>query len=239
MVLREAGGQSISYGSVQIPAGALKSVEVDWNPEHFLGEGDMTGISTHIREYAKGFKGDSLETVWDIVDDLIHFKRKRYDDDGIALVYSKRTADELLTAREVAVSEPKVEGESGDVEGCVDYNLVLCAVLRAKGIPAKFVRHYNHSYTLFHLNDKWCKADPLEGYIKLEKLRRSYGADAELTTEESPLYLMDKVQMANLKRAKRLGVYAEGLDPHDPRIGLYSIRDFNKYARPRRDRKEK
>jgi len=121
--------------------------------------GTQTLITKRITDFANRFPGRNLETIKKIVKTISNFKIIKADAKTIKEKYTKRTASQILRTKNVFVKRP--------VRGCVDYNVVLCSVLRAKNIKAFFARNKrNHSVTIFELNKKWYRADPMPERVK-------------------------------------------------------------------------
>lgn len=100
------------------------------------------------------------------------------------------------------------------VHGCLDYANVLVAVLRARGIPAKFARIHAHSVAVVRLGNRW------------------YEAGLNARTNKPEMNIIDwKLAIRRRKQALE-GAYKTGLDSHD--IGILSWRDFHKYTKRRR-----
>ena len=86
-----------------------------------------------IKEYASSFQTTGMPLVKQLMLDVASFRRKRYTKQDIAKVYAKHTGSKILSSRSVSVHGKRILG-------CIDYGLALCTALRAKGVPAKFVR---------------------------------------------------------------------------------------------------
>lgn len=106
-----------------------------------------------VKSYAARFPGKNINAVDAIVRDVSGFERVAVDNGVLRRFYARRSAEDILASRKIIFKKP--------VQGCVDYATVLCAVLRAKGIPAFFGRLFsNHSVTLFRMGNEWYRADP-------------------------------------------------------------------------------
>ncbi len=103
----------------------------------------------------------------------------------------------------------------------MDYGNALCAVLRAKGIPAKFTRTVNHSKVHLFIDRQWYEADVL----RLVGYKDGKTIDS---TEEKALQPVTEEKRYLNGIAKANGGYAEGLDSHD--IGIRSLKDFNRFG---------
>ena len=189
-----------------------------------MGEGPQTRFTNAVREYAERFPGKDLDAVAAIVSDLADFKRIKAKHSMLEEKYARRTAEEILRDRSMYVSNPKTKGSGYQVQGCVDLNVALCAVLRAKGIPAKFIRTRAHSITLFKLGGEWREADPLEKRTYRMDVRNGSrsGGDPHPGIKE-----ITEERKNHLKQLRENGEYAEGLDAWD--IGITGIRDYGKY----------
>ena len=197
-----------------------------------MRQGLQTRVTSAVKAYAAGFKGEGLDFVRNVLDGMARFRRKPFSASELSKIYARRSADQIIRDRFVAF--PKVNefepGMHAAVGGCIDYNIVLCAVLRARGIPAKFTREGVHSRTHFFAGGKWYEADPtiaLTRHIAELRMRRGKpvnGADLpHYISEISP------ERRAELDRKKAVGTFAEGLDAWD--IGILSLKDFSKYMK--------
>jgi len=195
----------------------------------FLGAGKQTEAGVAVMAYSLGFSGKSIETVRAIISDLASFKRMHLKPGRLTELYAKRTAGEIIGSRSVATAG-STQGSYSAVLGCIDYNLALCAVLRAKGIPAKFTREGIHSTTHFYINGRWFEADPVNRLSKrlTSKMRRR--ESQRYVTRLGPVIRsIGPERQVEIRRGKQRGTYAEGLDAWD--LGIHSIKDFRKYER--------
>ncbi len=198
----------------------------------YLRQGLQTRVTPSVKGYASQFHGSGLKMVRHVLEDLGRFRRKHLPMEELRKVYAKRSADDILRDRWIAF--PKGEriepSRYAAIAGCIDYNVVLCAVLRAKGIPAKFTRESLHSATLFFLNGRWYKADPtvyLTRYAAELHIRR--GNNVDLSKIPGPVEEVPEHRLWLMEQAKQLGHFAEGLDAWD--IGIFSLRSFDKYQK--------
>lgn len=193
----------------------------------FLKPGKQTALTKTVRAYANRFPGASLGTVRVILADLVKFKRKKFDLTELTDIYAKRNAETIIKDRFVAVSRSR-QGIFTAVEGCVDYNVALCAVLRAKGIPAKFTRHGIHSTTMFFLNGKWFEADPLiELTRRIARNLRTVAGHSDPKKIPPLIRIVPDGTFRQIEQVKKAGLFAEGLDAWD--VGITSLSDFTKY----------
>ncbi len=187
----------------------------------YLREGLQTKHTKAVMDFASRHPGSDLKTVEAIVKDISSFEEVRYRIDDLRREYSRRTANEIISKREVAVGVLDDKGEES-VLGCIDYNLALCAVLRAKGIPAKFTRRADHSETHFFLDGIWHSADPI-----LQRVADRQGGLDPDSPMKPVMPLSDPIRRLNeMMRSK--GKYAEGLDAWD--IGIRTWKDFKRYS---------
>jgi hypothetical protein len=193
------------------------------NPKRFLGQGKQTKITMRITAFASAFPGTTIETVKKIVDAVSRIKLVKFSEREIERVYSKRSAEKILSDGFVAIADKAKFGEVwARVNGCIDHNVVLCAILRAKGIPAMFVRRRNHSLTYFFLDGRWFVANPTNAITEREA--RRLGISIPGTEPVKPL--TEKMLQKNATEAKE-GGFAAGLDAWA--IKIRNIRDFGKY----------
>jgi len=185
----------------------------------FLRGGALTGITGTGADYASGFPGNGMDFVRAVLVDVSRLKRRLFSPAEISGLYCRRTASKILEDGFVAVqkNEPGVRHIRA-IRGCVDYNLVICAVLRAKGIPAKFIREGEHSLTHFYLNGSWFEADPMTVVAHRRPTGPVFGPSITRVTG---------ARLEGIKKARELGAWGEGLDAHD--IGIYSILDFKRF----------
>jgi hypothetical protein len=196
----------------------------------FLRAGQQTKITGAVRGYASLFPGNSLETVEKIVKDISRFKRKHLPIEELKKVYAKRTAAQILKDRWIAVigGQNRMAGQYSAVAGCLDYNTVLCSALRAKGIPAKFVRDKLHSTTFFYLNGNWFEADPsVELTRRLAKAFLRKEPRLNLSSIPGSVIPVSGSRLRYISEGKQLGYAAEGTDAWA--IGIKSLKDFGKY----------
>jgi hypothetical protein len=189
---------------------------LDSEVKRFLQAGKQTAITDEVRRFAMGFKCEGPALVSEIMKSLAGFERVPHTDDEMHKAYSKRTADDIIRSRQVSVSRNLINDIRGPVQGCVDYNLALCATLRARGIPAKFVRLDVHSVTHYYMDKGWHEANILDGF--------EGGLKKPRTPSVKPV---DATLGRYCARMKAKGAYAEGLDAWD--IGIRSLRDFERY----------
>ena len=212
-----------------------KSPVVPRSVARFLNPGKQTQITKTVRKYASSFPGTGLGAVRKIIGDLTSFERRHFWRRDLAGVYAKRSAEQIISDRFVAVPKGNREslGQYAAVAGCVDYNVALCAVLRAKGIPAKFTREKLHSTTLFFLNGKWYEADPANSLTRqlAEALIRR-GRKIDLSKIPGLITEIPGSRQRLMNYEKQFGQFAEGLDAWD--IGIRSLRNFAKYNPPLR-----
>lgn len=191
--------------------------EINSDVRHFLIAGKQTKVTRRIRAYANKFPNQDIATVKKIMLDLVSFKRIEYSELEIKKVYSKRTASEILRDRTIATTANPKHGLHGRVAGCIDYNILLCATLRAKRIPAAFVRKKEHSTTIFFLNGKWYLADPLITY----RNSLTKNIDSRIETSKPDI---SELNFQSLKESPSLAI---GLDAHG--VGIFDITDYKKY----------
>tara|TARA_Y100000310_G_scaffold261606_1_gene271022 strand:+ start:47 stop:631 length:585 start_codon:yes stop_codon:yes gene_type:complete len=171
-----------------------------------LVSGSQTRITPIVKKFVSGFEGaPSLELATKMVKSLkSHLKEKKLKLSAFSKRYVRRTASQIIESGFVE----KLKGQANGIQstGCVEYTIATCASLRAKGIPAFFVRIGAHSYTLFKVKGKMFVAD-------LTKNKPVW----ELSREEK--------RLARIKSKK--GQYAIGKDAWA--VGIRNIEDFGKY----------
>jgi len=192
----------------------------------FLRAGKQTQIDRRILEFASRFPGKRLKDINAIVMAIAGFKRKKFDAQTMEKMYSKRTASQIIQDKFVAVDLPIDVQNRASVHGCIDYHVVLCSVLRAKGIPAQFVRKKDHSTVHFFLIGKWYEADVNAALIirKAQVMEIRSGFSAAGIELKKPIRALSPEE---LKASKKSVVSAHGLDAWD--IGIKNIHDYNRY----------
>lgn len=176
----------------------------------WLASGKQTLRTKAIVKFASKFRGNPAQIAREIVKELSYFARVPLDYATLQHYYSKRTADQIIRSGKIVVGAPDVEEKGPLVWGCIDQCLVLCAVLRAKGIPAVFVREGDHSRVHFFTGEKWMLADTIHNTV-----RDFESGDFERIQRRKNV-LSGKIY------------YAEGLDAWG--IGIKSLDDFAKYS---------
>ncbi|MBT4192547.1 MAG: transglutaminase domain-containing protein [Candidatus Diapherotrites archaeon] len=198
---------------------------------YYIRAGKQTMIDSHVVDFASRFPGKRLKDIHSLVMALSNLKRKKVALAQMDQYYSKRTASQILQDGFVIIDrcvdsyrgEPMAEDRL-PVQGCVDYHVALCAVLRAKGIQARFVRKGNHSIVHFFLYGRWYEADVNRG-VSLRKAIafRSRHRSATIEIREP----IRRLESDEIKKHKQDGNYKHGLDAWD--IGIKSIRDYDRY----------
>ncbi len=92
------------------------------NYQEYLQGGEQTVVTERIQKAVEGISGsfeDKIKGIFKIVANL------RFDDRNKKEVFRKRTADEIIS--------------DGYVVGCSDRALVMIALARALGFPAKYI----------------------------------------------------------------------------------------------------
>ncbi|MBN1940676.1 MAG: transglutaminase domain-containing protein [Candidatus Diapherotrites archaeon] len=178
--------------------------------KQWLASGTMTRRTKAITDFASRFQGAPMKIARDACKEIAAFRRLPLGIKQLRRYYARRTADEIIRSRLIVTGNQSTKEKGFEVEGCIDYCNALCAILRAKGIPAMFVREMNHSVVHFFTGKTWMRADP------------TYGTAGIIGEAKSAWIKKQKKK----KKGKRH--YAEGFDSHD--IGIFSLNDFAKYA---------
>jgi len=95
------------------------------------------------------------------------------------------------------------------VNGCIDYSTALVAVLRARNIPAVFVRRLIYSSVYFFTGEKWMEADVFYGKI----------------SNPDP---KDMKRFEQALAGKPSKVFGAGRDSAS--IGIHSLADFHRFV---------
>jgi hypothetical protein len=196
----------------------IEGLEKSLGPKLWLRQGKFSRFTPTVKQFAARFPGKDLKTVQRIAAALRDPRIMRYEQvpySKITDVYARRNADRILIDKVIYGLTLEAQGKHHlTVHGCVDYSNVLATVLRAKGIPCKFVRIVDHSVVHFEMEGKQYVADCTKQNAR-QRVRRNSGKLLET----------NKI----FKEQKQL---SEGLDSND--VGLHSIDDFYKYADKRR-----
>jgi len=162
-------------------------------------EGQQTKITEYISGIIKDFKKSGIASVLEILNWMHkNIKEKQLSPGEKAKIFRKRTADEII--------------RSGFATGCSDFSLVFVALVRARGIPAKYVET---------IEIEWLEnggESSIRGHVFAE------------IYFDGELFIVDP--QGALIRAwygKRYVVYAVGLDSWD--IGIENFEDLkNKFS---------
>ncbi len=194
----------------------------------FLKAGKQTKVTRVVRQFANRFPGNDLKAVQALVNAISKFPRKKFTINDLSDIYLKRTAEQIIKDNFVAVVHGENLGTYAAIAGCVDYNLVVCAALRAKGIPAKFVRAGLHSTTHFFIGNKWYEMDPtnviVRSFAKRMKRLGKIVPEGNLPELIEPL---SESQLRTYSKHRGMGLAAEGFDAWA--IGMRSLKDFKKF----------
>ena len=194
----------------------------------FLKAGKQTKITRTVRQFANRFPGNDLRAVHALVEEIAKFPRKKFTVQELPAVYLKRTAEQIIKDKFVAVVHGENPGTYAAVAGCIDYNLVACAAFRAKGIPAKFVRAGLHSTTHFFMGNRWYEMDPTNviarSFAKRMKRLGKIVPEGNLPELIEPL---SESQLRTYSKHRGMGLAAEGFDAWA--IGMRSLKDFKKF----------
>src|SRR3989344_583044 len=189
-----------------------------------LETGTMTLYTPKVIKYAQSFlkeKKAIIEVVKDIVNSFLdpsRFLRTNSNFKEVQELYSKRTADDIISSG-LIINLNKNDPNCGThlIHGCIDYATAITALMRVLNIPAKFIRLYDHSVVEIDLEGKKYILDPLDRDKKTVR-----AVDAEWVD----LVRLDESDYG----------YAEGLDAHDPLIGIYNWEDYKKFIKGSKDR---
>jgi hypothetical protein len=182
---------------------------------YWLSEGEQSRITPLVRAFADQFPGKTVEDVRGIIKDISRFKRVRMSEEQLQDAYSKRTADEIMESREIFVIKRRGRQAPIQVNGCIDYNVALCAVLRAKGILSKFIRVFDHSVTFAKIEGRWHEIDLMKQFEQKHKAEAIQPLEGKVIEQ--------------YEHAKKHEAYAEGLDAWD--IGIRGLNDFGRYLK--------
>jgi len=136
------------------------------NDSFYLQDGKQMEITSTMREIVDGFHADSVALVFEILRWVHHHVKQNTDSEYKNERFRKRTADQII--------------KDGFATGCTDYALVFIALMRAKGIPVRYVEaaksswvekkdidHIEgHVFAEVFLNKAWFIVDPQAAVIK-------------------------------------------------------------------------
>jgi hypothetical protein len=137
------------------------------SPHEFLKQGLQTKIEENIKNIEKQIPGEGLDYIANALDWVLSNLKREQSRKVKDKVFRKRTASEIV--------------EDGYVTGCTDTALVFIALVRAKGIPTKYVEAVNkkwledkdkegkgirgHVFAECFVSGKWYQIDPARGVI--------------------------------------------------------------------------
>ena len=139
------------------------------NMNKYLNNGPQTEITPLIKKIARTFKSKNLYLVIEVLNWLkkINFKYVDSPEEKMK-IFRKRTASEII--------------ESRIVSGCTDFALVFISLMRAEGIPTKYIEGIRrrwlevgkeeesiegHIFAECFIKNKWYIVDPKEGTIRI------------------------------------------------------------------------
>ncbi len=118
--------------------------------------------------------------------------------------YSRRTAEQILSSGKVFALKGKLSGVQSI--GCLDFTIAMTAALRARGIPASFVRIGTHSYSVVKLGG--------ERFI------------VDLTHKAELVWKLSETESRLIQIKKKKKEFAIGKDAWS--VGIRGIRDFER-----------
>jgi len=135
----------------------------------YLNDGLQTEITPLVRRIARTFRSKDLYLILEVLSWLKEASFKyESSSEKKKKIFRKRTALEII--------------ESGIVSGCTDFALVFISLMRAKGVPTKYIEGIRrrwleigreeesiegHIFAECFIKNKWYIVDPEEGAIKI------------------------------------------------------------------------
>ncbi len=131
----------------------------------YIKGGEQTELTERIKNISEKLIGDGFDLVEGTLK-WIHKNLKTKNDPELKnKIFRTRTADQII--------------KDGFVTGCTDSALVFLALIRAKGVPAKYVETIRrrwlevgdddfiegHIFSEVYINGKWYIIDPAEGQL--------------------------------------------------------------------------
>lgn len=152
--------------------------------EKYLQSGKLTEITPSIKILSKSFNSEGLEFAFDAIRWI---KENLVENRNVSNKHTNiRSAQKILEDKEIA--------------GCTEYTLIFIALMRAKGIPAKYIEG---------IWEGWLNSEEtyIRGHVIAEILisNKHYFVDTDRGAIRTELY-------------QNLVVYAQGLDTWD--VGL-------------------
>ncbi len=188
-----------------------------------------------VRKYAERFPGRDIGTVQRIIDEINAFERVEVKHFFEKIMYQKQTAEDLIATRRIPARKfsRKVPAEIRALRaeggqrfemiqfGCNSMSVALASVLRAKRIPAWYVR----TTGLYHLGEP---TGVSHSVVRFRLNGRDYLADPHATKPADRLLDLNTREMReNVARLKEMGAWVEGKDSWD--IGISAWEDFDKH----------
>jgi hypothetical protein len=184
-------------------------------PRDWAGEGELSKWTPTVREFtAKHSANKPLDygAVESLCKEVWRFQKVPKNPEEIARTYARRSADEIISSRQLYVLGADRDGREPknfpSVQACLERSLAIATALRCGGLPAAFVRRGVHSTCRFQLDS---------GLYEVGRLPAP-NSHFKLIT---PIYPGEGERVAALKAE---GIYLEGLDP--AAIGMKSLLDF-------------
>ena len=139
--------------------------------------GKQITAGKHAKAFAQRFSGKDIETIKRIVKEIHSIEKVAVSVKDFIRSYGKRNSENILSSKKILTFN--VEGGKLAKVGCNDLCIALLGVLKAKGIPATYVREllfrgrkrrWPHSRVKIKLGKKEYLLDPFtskkEGQVK-------------------------------------------------------------------------
>ena len=135
-----------------------------------LGNGKIAVVDRAVREFADRFSGSNLNYAGKIANAISKFKKITLKKNQIEQYYAKRSASEIIKSRIIyLLDKPIKKGRNiFRVEGCLERSNAVAALLRARQIPAYFVRIGTHSFVIARIN-----IDNVERFYRIDILEKA------------------------------------------------------------------
>jgi len=138
------------------------------NIKVWLKEGRQSKITSRIKKISSRFKGEDVEKIFKICKWIEKNTFEEKDRNKILKIFARRSADQIIKER--------------NETGCHDTTVLLVTLLRASGIPAKYVlgidrknpRKGGHCVAEAYIEKNWACIDPTFSQISLIPNRSSF-----------------------------------------------------------------
>lgn len=163
---------------------------------YWLQEGSQTKITQQCKDFIRDIAGNNLDFVIGALEKINRVLKTERKHPNWREIFRNRTVDQILT--------------DGFATGCTDIALVFITVVRAKGIPAKYIEAIDKRY----LESK--EEGPFRGHVFAEVCINN--GWYQVNPESGTVYA--------IKDYSRYVIYGEALDSWE--LGIKSIDDIER-----------